>query len=88
MYCGNCGYKLDNGVKFCPKCGMPVEDQVSQNQVNVFETKEEDNLLEKKAKNTPHRSSRKIWKTAAVVVAVVLAAGVGYKIRISLSQWL
>lgn len=85
MYCGNCGYKLDDGVKFCLKCGMPVENQTSQNQnlhnqTNVFETKEEDNLLEKRDENTPRRNSRKIWNTAAVVAAVVLAAGVGYKI--------
>lgn len=80
MYCRNCGYQLNDGAKFCPKCGMPVENQVSQDQTNVFETKEEDNLLEKRDGNTPRRNSRKIWKTAAVVAAVVLAAGVGYKI--------
>ena len=80
MYCRNCGYQLNDGAKFCPKCGMPVENQVSQDQTNVFETKEEDNLLEKRDENTPRRNSRKIWKTAAIVAAVVLAAGVGYKI--------
>lgn len=27
MFCGKCGKKLDDGVKFCPHCGNPVEAQ-------------------------------------------------------------
>lgn len=24
-YCGNCGAKIPDGIKFCPKCGTPVD---------------------------------------------------------------
>ena len=24
-FCGNCGTEISDGVKFCPKCGTPVE---------------------------------------------------------------
>jgi len=27
-YCKNCGTKLDDGAKFCPKCGNPTSDEV------------------------------------------------------------
>jgi hypothetical protein len=23
-FCANCGEKMDDGVKFCPKCGIPA----------------------------------------------------------------
>lgn len=26
MFCGNCGNKLNNGAKFCPSCGSPVQN--------------------------------------------------------------
>jgi len=37
-YCKNCGNKLDDGVKFCPKCGNPIEGdtQVQQSVDNSF----------------------------------------------------
>ena len=27
-YCKNCGTKLDDGAKFCPKCGNPTNGEV------------------------------------------------------------
>lgn len=49
MYCGNCGAKIPEGVKFCPKCGAlvkqfsaqknnnPAPDQVSNNNMNTMQ---------------------------------------------------
>lgn len=30
-YCKNCGNKLENSAKFCPKCGSSVNDETSPN---------------------------------------------------------
>ncbi|MBO4288566.1 MAG: hypothetical protein J5865_00505 [Lachnospiraceae bacterium] len=27
MFCGNCGYRIDDGMDRCPNCGMPVASQ-------------------------------------------------------------
>ena len=29
-FCRNCGNQVNEGVKFCPKCGYPVESQTAQ----------------------------------------------------------
>ena len=38
-YCGKCGTKVDEGVKFCPSCGNPMEapapEQQAQTQQNT-----------------------------------------------------
>ena len=31
-YCKNCGTKLDDGAKFCPKCGNPIEGVIQVQQ--------------------------------------------------------
>ncbi|WP_125768406.1 zinc-ribbon domain-containing protein [Companilactobacillus furfuricola] len=34
-FCGNCGAKIPDGIKFCPKCGTPVdkfEKQLNNNE--------------------------------------------------------
>lgn len=31
MYCKNCGMKLENGAKFCGRCGMPVDNEIFEN---------------------------------------------------------
>lgn len=31
-YCKNCGTKLDDGAKFCPKCGNPIEGDAQEQQ--------------------------------------------------------
>ena len=28
MYCKNCGMKMENGAKFCGRCGMPVDNEI------------------------------------------------------------
>ena len=30
MFCKNCGKQIDNGVQFCPHCGMYVQSEVQQ----------------------------------------------------------
>ena len=42
-YCGKCGTKIDEGVKFCPSCGNPMEapapeQQAQQTQQNTAQT--------------------------------------------------
>ena len=32
VYCGKCGTKVDEGVKFCPSCGNPMEAPASEQQ--------------------------------------------------------
>lgn len=41
-FCGNCGKKLNEGVKFCPACGTPVN---REQQVNVSKRTEETGRL-------------------------------------------
>ena len=43
VYCGKCGTKVDEGVKFCPSCGNPMEapapeQQAQQTQQNTAQT--------------------------------------------------
>ena len=40
-YCTNCGVKVKDGAKFCPKCGMKFEELVVSEQAPVTETKAE-----------------------------------------------
>ena len=41
-FCGKCGTKVDEGVKFCPSCGNPMEapapEQQAQTQQNTAQT--------------------------------------------------
>ena len=42
-YCGKCGTNVDEGVKFCPSCGNPMEapaseQQAQQTQQNTAQT--------------------------------------------------
>ena len=38
MYCKNCGMKLENGAKFCGRCGMPVDNEIFENIQEEMET--------------------------------------------------
>lgn len=35
MYCSGCGEKLENGTKFCPKCGRKVETAETTNSIEA-----------------------------------------------------
>lgn len=45
-YCRNCGEKLENGIKSCPKCSAEVFDE----RINVDEKKKELEVYKKKEK--------------------------------------
>ena len=34
-YCGKCGTKVDEGVKFCPSCGNPMEAPAPEQQAQT-----------------------------------------------------
>ena len=34
-YCGKCGTKVDEGVKFCPSCGKAMEAPASEQQAQT-----------------------------------------------------
>ena len=34
VFCKNCGNKLEDGTKFCPKCGNPIGGSWSNENVN------------------------------------------------------
>ena len=41
MFCRNCGSKLEDNIKFCPKCGNSVEQPITQTIDNkIHETNE------------------------------------------------
>lgn len=69
MFCTKCGAQLDDGVKFCSKCGTPVQQPGGNIPENppIPETPTE----EKK------QGGRKILVTLLIILAVLLLAGLG-----------
>ncbi len=55
-YCGNCGTKVDEGVKFCPSCGNPMEAPAPEQQTQQQQTTADQNDFSAKIaalNNTP-----------------------------------
>lgn len=74
MICKNCGYKLNDGQKFCPKCGCAVKSNINinKNETSLKEDKKEiSNADKKKARN------RRII-ISFLCFAIVAAAAVTY----------
>ena len=46
MYCSNCGAKIDDNAKFCPSCGTPVKNSVSDDKKTVEESNSSLNSVE------------------------------------------
>ncbi len=48
-FCGNCGAKVDDGVKFCPSCGAAIEAAAEQKTEQTEQPKQtaQNNLTEK-----------------------------------------
>ena len=50
-YCGKCGNKVDEGVKFCPSCGNPMEAPASEQQAQTQQTQAQQSNLSAKVTN-------------------------------------
>jgi len=50
-YCGKCGTKVDEGVKFCPSCGNPMEAPASEQQAQTQQTQAQQSDLSAKVTN-------------------------------------
>ena len=35
MFCGKCGKKIEDKVKFCPYCGTPVDQKMATGKKNT-----------------------------------------------------
>ena len=58
-YCGNCGTKLEEGAKFCPKCGTPNE--MNQTSKDNSDRTSENRVVQNQTSTTPiqKRSNKK-----------------------------
>lgn len=79
MYCKNCGSWLDEGAKFCKKCGARVT-QGNQNVENMHQEmykkpKPEKTLPKKQRK--PHNKKSKAGAVAIGVLTALLLVGIG-----------
>ena len=50
-YCGKCGTKVDEGVKFCPSCGNPMEAPASERQTQTQQAQAQQSDLSAKVTN-------------------------------------
>ena len=50
-YCGKCGTKVDEGVKFCPSCGNPMEAPAPEQQAQTQQTQAQQSDLSAKLTN-------------------------------------
>jgi len=50
-YCGKCGTKVDEGVKFCPSCGNPMEAPAPEQQVQTQQAQAQQSDLSAKVTN-------------------------------------
>lgn len=66
-YCKECGAKLNDGAKFCPKCGTPTDNPFSHDE--DYEDKEGYDERPKKSG---------CWSTAIAVIAVIFVIGFFY----------
>ena len=50
-YCGKCGTKVDEGVKFCPSCGNPMEAPAPEQQAQTQQAQAQQSDLSAKVTN-------------------------------------
>ena len=50
-YCGKCGTKVDEGVKFCPSCGNPMEAPAPEQQSQTQQAQAQQSDLSAKVTN-------------------------------------
>lgn len=73
MFCGECGAKNDSGALFCAECGKPLAH-------------EENNAEVSKQPKEKKPMSKKNIIIIAVVAAIVLVLGIGYKVGSDLTS--
>lgn len=67
MYCGKCGEKIEEGIKFCPKCGNIVSGKSIHTNTEIVE-----NSVDKTGRN--QQQSR--WVGILIIAVLVLVAGI------------
>jgi hypothetical protein len=65
VFCGECGTKLEDGVRFCPHCGARVEQIYQQYQMN-------NTVYQPQVKSTQKFSKTKVLLTLVAVLVVVV----------------
>ena len=78
-YCTKCGSKLEEGVKFCPKCGQPTAS-INQQQMNQFQS------LEQTVTNKEKSKLNKWWLYGLIAVVVVIVCGLFFNSGLSTSE--
>ena len=54
-YCGKCGTKVDEGVKFCPSCGNPMEAPAPEQQAQPAGDQNDFSAKVANLNNTEHK---------------------------------
>ena len=72
MKCENCGKELNDGLKFCPVCGTPVENHHAENEMENDETSQS---------NTSNHKKKTILLISVVAVLAVVICVVLFVVR-------
>ena len=68
MFCGNCGKKIDDGLKFCPECGAFIGD-VSEERKTETVVNDEQTVTENAEAEAAPADETAVQEAAAVVIA-------------------
>lgn len=86
MFCENCGNELMEGVKFCPKCGTPVEPEEGEKEnseqkapkaaytKDAEKTKSQESLENEKGKNKKNSTGNILSAAIIGIICVVVLA--------------
>ena len=59
-FCGNCGAKIEDGKKFCPACGTPVDGEPEVNETNTGANTQENTYQAPAAAPAPEAAAGEI----------------------------
>lgn len=78
MYCKNCGKEMEEGVGFCPSCGIAVQDTPEVEVTPVTEVAEGEAPQQNSEVTQPAKKSKKlvIMIVAVAVIAALVVAGI------------
>jgi hypothetical protein len=68
MFCENCGTKLEEGIKFCGKCGSKISDATDSKEASQAKP-----AMEKSTGSSPQLGAKKIASIAIGIVAFFVA---------------